>query len=207
MEKILIMDGHYDEWTEFMWTLLKEEEELDEETYAYDSIIEEIYDEARDGGAYIVIRGSAEKYDGLGYFSVQEYSSDIFEKQYLVEYREGSEDELNSEYFYVYRIKQEEPTNNPADAHRIAYLENKVTELQNIILNMMLSGKSQETKNVTVKDTTFVELLNRFNEMVSNDDETFYNQEYTVSWNGLRTTFSQCPAIYDFFERFEQEYS
>lgn len=202
MEKILIMDGHYDEWTTFMWEILKDEfptEEIDE-------IIEESYDEARDGGAYIVIRSNAEKYDGLGYFSVQGYASDIFEKQYFVEYTEASDDEINSEYFHVYRVEQGETKTSPVDAHHIEYLENKITELQNIIINMMLSGTAQDSKPVTVNDTTFVELVNRFNKTVSNDDETFYNQEYTMTWNGLRTNFSQCPALYDFFERYEQEY-
>lgn len=197
MEKILIMEGIYCEWTVFMRKILNDECS----TERIDEIIEEISDEIGDDGVYIVIRSDAEKYVGLDYLSVQDYASDIFEKQYFVEF-----DKLNSDYFYMYRVEQGETKTSPVDAHHIEYLENKVTELQNIIINMMLSGTAQDSKPVTVNDATFVELVNRFNKTVSNDDETFYNQEYTMTWNGLRTNFSQCPALFDFFERYEQEY-
>lgn len=97
---------------------------------------------------------------------------------------------------------------NDAKDVLINHLENKVTELQNIIVQMMNKAQGSEQTGVKVKEDTFVELVNRFNsEFVGRqDDETFFNAEYEISYQGLTTSMGQCPALFDMFKRYEQEY-
>lgn len=92
--------------------------------------------------------------------------------------------------------------------YEIEHLNNKVKELQDIIVQMMINRETSDPTGIKVSEDTFVELVNKFNGsfLGKQNDDAFYNAEYTMSFKGLTTTMGQCPALFDMFERWEQEY-
>lgn len=127
------------------------------------------------------------------------------------------DEEEEREEYTVYRLVEKTDINesiqklqreNDIKDVTIDHLDKKIAELQNIIVQMMINSQGSEPTGVKVSEEIFVELVNKFNSKFfgGQDDEMFFNAEYTISFKGLTTTMGQCPALFDMFERYEQEY-
>lgn len=91
--------------------------------------------------------------------------------------------------------------------YEMEQLKKENAELKSLVL-ALLSKNTDKVKDeyIDVSEDLFYDLCNQYNHDNFGEQEEFYEQEYTISWNGIGTTTGMSPALYDYIERYCDEY-